>query len=62
MSINENLGLEDEERVFRSCLNTGGFGDQCVNDDILGVEITECFCATDNCNKDLLCNCPSTGL
>ena len=58
----ENLGLEDDETVYRSCIDSGGLGDNCVHAEVGGVSATECFCTTDNCNKDHLCDCPSTGL
>ena len=56
----ENLGLEDDEVVFRGCFERGGLGDFCDVVDISGVSATICFCTTDNCNKDLLCDCPSS--
>ena len=60
MLINENLGNGDDETVYRSCINAAGLGDHCVDVDVLGVGGTECFCTTDNCNKDNLCDCNSS--
>ena len=58
----ENPGLEDDETVYRSCIDSAGLGDNCVHAEVGGLSATECFCTTDNCNKDHLCDCPSTGL
>ena len=60
MLINENLGNGDDGTVYRSCINAAGLGDHCVDVDVLGVGGTECFCTTDNCNKDNLCDCNSS--
>ena len=57
--IIKNLGVGDE-KVWRSCINSDGFGDHCVDGDIGGLGATECFCTTDNCNKDELCDCNSS--
>ena len=57
MLINDNLGNGDDETVSRSCINSASLGDHCVDVDILGVGGTECFCTTENCNKDNLCEC-----
>ena len=62
MLIIDNLGTEDAEKVYRGCINTAGLGDYCENVDIHGIQGTVCVCTTDNCNKDLPCDCPSTGL
>ena len=60
MLIIDNLGKGDDETVYRSCIDAKGLGDHCVDVDILGVGGTECFCTTENCNKDNLCECNSS--
>ena len=62
--INENLENETdiEETIYRGCTYSG-LGDGCVNFDFDGYQVAECFCTTDNCNKDNQCDCSSsTGL
>ena len=62
MLIIDNLGKGDDETVYRSCIDAKGLGDHCVDVDILGVGGTECFCTTENCNKDNLCECNSSSI
>ena len=56
----KSIGNGNDETVYRSCISAGGLGDHCVDVDVLGVGGTECFCTTDNCNKDNLCDCNSS--
>ena len=62
MLINDNIGNGDDETVYRSCINAGGLGDHCLDVDVLGIGGTECFCTSDNCNKDNLCQCNSSSI
>ena len=56
----ENVGLGNDETIFRSCIDSAGLGDHCLDSDVLGAGFTACFCTTDNCNKDDLCDCNSS--
>ena len=58
----KSIGNGGDETVYRSCINAGGLGDHCLDVDVLGVGGTECFCTSDNCNKDDLCQCNSSSI
>ena len=54
------LAQGPQEVTIRQC--GARFPEQCITEDSGYFFVTLCSCDTDNCNKDLLCDCPWTGL
>lgn len=58
--IFSELGLGDDETVYRSCIKSSDIGEECVDGDLGPVGATVCFCTDDDCNKDKDCTCNSS--
>ena len=50
------LAQGPQEVTIRQC--GARFPEQCITEDYGDFFVTLCSCDTDNCNKDLLCDCP----
>ena len=50
------LAQGPQEVTIRQC--GARFPEQCITEDSGYFFVTLCSCDTDNCNKDLLCDCP----